>query len=257
VALAGARIKPPRRAKRTRVAAAVAATSEADRVAVRYIFNSFVRGSHWLRATLLIWFVLSGFYLASPFLARDTTLDTSFNFVQAQVRGWHVIAGWVLVALTLGRIYVFFFRRSGRLGIGDEFRMARILFDWRAWRDQLSYYLLVSRRHYKHETSHYGPLQYLVYVGFYLALVLICISGLILAAPYQERGFVTFAAGLFAPLTVWLGGLATVRSLHHWLMWALILFSILHLYMVAWNALRHRSLEVESIITGYRAESGH
>ncbi|HWG84501.1 MAG TPA: Ni/Fe-hydrogenase, b-type cytochrome subunit [Deinococcales bacterium] len=262
MALTGARVARKSRAR----AATVAPASELDRVAVRYIFSSFVRASHWLRALLLFWFVGSGFYLASPFLAPDSRFETSFNFIQAQVRGWHVLAGWLLVAITLGRMYVFFLRRDTRfsggrrkvgLGVGDEFRMARILFDLKAWREQLSYYLLISRRHPEHTTSHYGPLQYLVYVGFYAALVLIIVTGLILAGPYQERGMVGAVATFLSPVTVAMGGLANVRSIHHWTMWAIILFSFLHLYMVAWNALRHRSLEVESIITGYRAEREH
>ena len=233
-----------------------APTTETDRVAVRYIFSSFVRASHWLRSLMIVWFVVSGFYLASPFLARNAGLETTFNFVQTEVRAWHIVAGWALIGLTLGRVYVFFLRRAGGtgLGLGDEFRMSRVLLDPRAWREQLGYYLLARRAHPGQSYSHYGPLQYLVYVGFYAAIVLMIVTGVALAGPYQGRGLMGTLAGWIAPFTALLGGLGPVRQWHHLGMWAIILFTVLHLYMVAWNAVRGRSLEMESIVSGYRAD---
>lgn len=226
-------------------------------VAVRYVFGRFTRAAHWLRVAIMIWLVATGFYIANPFLARDFLTPTSFNFVQTFIRASHVLLGWVLIALTLVRLYEFFFvRRDGRLGVGEELRMARILWDGQAWKEQLAFYLLLRKDPPSYTYSNYGPLQYLTYMFLYAALLGVSATGILLSAPYVPTGLAGAAAALLKPLEVWLGGLAQVRIWHHWFMWAIIIFTALHLYMVVWNSLRTRSLVLESIVSGYKAKKG-
>ena len=222
---------------------------------VVYVFGRFVRISHWLRNGLLIWLVLSGIYLGNPFLARSLSTETSFNFIMAQVRGWHVAAGWLLLAFTLARIYEFLFvTKEGKLGLGAELRMAPILFDWKAWRDQLAFYLLFSKEHPHLRYSNYGPLQYLVYTLLYAALLVISVTGILIAAPYVQGGLASWGASLLSPIEVWLGGIAQVRMLHHVTMWFFIIFTFVHIYMAVWNSSRTGNLLVEGIISGFAAE---
>ena len=180
---------------------------------VVYVFGRFVRIAHWIRNALLIWLVLSGLYIANPFLARNLGVDTANNFFMAQIRGWHVAAGWLLLAFTLARIYQFLFvTREGKLGLGAELRMAPILLNWKAWRDQLGFYLLLRREHPHFTYSNYGPLQYLVYTLLYAALLVMSVTGILLAAPYVQGGLATFGANLLSPIQVWLGGLEIGRA---------------------------------------------
>lgn len=240
-------------ARRTRPEAVVVQRPGRPRM-VMYVFGRFIRAAHWIRNGLLIWLVLSGFYLANPFLARNPVADTSSNFVLAQVRGLHVMAGWLLLAFTLVRIYQFLFiRRDGRLGVGDELRMAPILLNWKAWRDQLAFYLLLRRDHPHFTYSNYGPLQYLVYTLLYAALLVISVTGILLAAPYVQGGLASFGANLLRPIEVALGGLANVRGLHHFTMWFFIVFTLIHIYMAVWNSLRTGNMLIEGIISGFKA----
>lgn len=239
--------------------AAVAKVAEVRRgeevVEIRYVFGRFTRIVHWVRFVMMIWFVISGLYIAYPFIGRDYFTPTTYNFIQAQIRGSHIWLGWILIALTLVRIYEFLFvRADGKLGIGAELRMGKVLFDWRAWRDQLAYYLLLRKEHPKHVYSNYGPLQYLVYTVLYAMLLAIGITGIILAAPYQSAGLAGFSANLLRPIEFWLGGLVTVRIVHHWLMWGIILFSVIHIYMAVWNSIRSRSMLIEAVISGYKVK---
>lgn len=222
---------------------------------VVYVFGRYVRAAHWIRNALLIWLVLSGIYLGNPFLARSLTGDTSSTFVLAQVRGWHVAAGWILLAFTIARIYQFLFiDERGRLGLGKELKMAPILVNWRAWRDQLAFYLLMRREHPHFTYSNYGPLQYLVYTALYAALLVISVTGILIAAPYLQSGIAVWSAGLLAPIETALGGLANVRTLHHVTMWFFILFTLVHIYMAVWNSMRTGNLLVEGIISGFAAK---
>lgn len=221
-------------------------------VQLRYVFGRFTRISHWLRVGLMVWFAVSGFYIANPFLT--TSGPTYLNFLQSNIRSLHVAAGWVLLALLLIRCYEFFFLRPGpKLGLGVELRMSRILVDWKAWRDQLAFYLMVRRHHPNYIYSNYGPLQYLTYIVLYAALTAVCITGIMLSAPYASSGLAAASASLFKPLEVWMGGLAQVRILHHWLMWVIIVFSVVHVYMVVWYSIRSRTMVMETMISGLKA----
>ena len=185
---------------------------------VVYVFGRYVRLAHWIRNGVLIWMALSGIYLGNPFLARLGMGQATESFVMAQVRGWHVAAGWVLLAFTLARIYQFLFiTERGRLGIGHELRMGRILFNWRAWRDQLAFLFLRRRDHPHVPYSNYGPLQYLVYTMLYASLLVISVTGFV--------------------------------------MWWFVFFTVVHVYMAVWNSMRSGNLLIEGIISGLKAET--
>lgn len=224
-----------------------------NQIQIRFVFGRFTRIVHWLRVALIGWFVFSGLYLASPFFANRYDGPTT-ETILVQFRSWHVLAGWLLIALTLVRIYEFLFVRSeGRaLGLGTELRMGRVLVNWRAWREQLAYYFLFRKEHPRYVYSNYGPLQYVVYTALYALLIAISITGILLAAPYQPDGLAGASARLLEPIGTWMGGLAGVRRWHHWFTWGVILFMVLHIYMVAWNSIRGRTLELESIVSGYK-----
>ena len=224
---------------------------------VVYVFGRYVRIAHWVRNALIIWMVLSGIYIANPFLARSLTSDTANNFFMAQIRGWHVAAGWLLLAFTIGRIYQFLFvKADGTLGLGRELRMAPILFNFRAWREQLAFYFLFRREHPHYTYSNYGPLQFLTYTILYAALLVISITGILLAAPYVQPGSLAdWGAGLFMPIEVWLGGLAQVRMLHHVTMWFFVIFVFVHIYMAVWNSLRSGNMLIEGMVSGFQHET--
>ena len=222
---------------------------------VVYVFGRYVRAAHWIRTVMLMWMVLSGIYIGNPFLARLGVGQATESLVMAQIRGWHVAAGWVLLALTVARTYQFLFvTESNRLGIGHELRMARILFSWKAWRDQLAFYFLLRRDHPNLTYSNYGPLQYLTYFLLYTSLVIITITGILIAAPYTDGGIAAWGASLLQPIEVWLGGLTTVRIVHRFVMWWFVFFTLLHIYMAVWNSMRTGNLLLEGIISGFKAE---
>jgi Ni/Fe-hydrogenase 1 B-type cytochrome subunit len=250
--------RPPRPARPARPApepASVVVERAGRPTMVVYVFGRFVRIAHWIRNALLIWLIGSGIYIGNPFLARNLFTDTAAGFVMAQVRGWHVAAGWLLLAFTIVRTYQFLFvRADGKLGLGAELRMGGILFNWRAWRDQLAFYLLLRRDHPGFTYSNYGPLQYLTYIVLYTSLGVISISGILLAAPYMTSGLAAFGADLLRPIEVAVGGLANVRAIHRFTMWWFVFFTFVHVYMAVWNSLRSGNMLIEGMVSGFKAE---
>ena len=161
----------------------------------------------------------------------------------------------ILLAFTLARIYQFLFvTKEGKLGLGAELRMAPILFSWKAWRDQIAFYLLMRRDHPHFTYSNYGPLQFLVYTMLYASLLIISITGIILASPYVSGGLASFGADLLRPIEVWMGGLSNVRAVHRFVMWFFILFTAAHIYMAVWNSIRTGNLIIEGIVSGFKAD---
>jgi Ni/Fe-hydrogenase 1 B-type cytochrome subunit len=88
----------------------------------------------------------------------------------------------------------------------------------------------------------------------YISLVVVILTGLILAAPYQTSGLAGWTGQVLKPLEVALGGLANVRIYHHWMMWVMIVFTVVHIYMVAWYSIRSRTMILETMVSGYKAE---
>ena len=242
-------------AARARPSSAVVAERPGRPKMVVYVFGRYIRLAHWIRNGLLVWLVISGFYIGNPFLARNLITEASESFIMAQVRGWHVAAGWILLAMTVARIYQFLFvRRDGKLGLGAELRMTPVMFSWRAWRDQLAFYLLIRRDHPHFTYSNYGPLQFLVYTVLYATLLIISVTGIILAAPYVSGGLASFGADLLRPIEVWMGGLSNVRAVHRFTMWWFVWFTVVHIYMAVWNSIRTGNLLLEGIVSGLKAE---
>lgn len=223
---------------------------------VVYVFGRFIRAAHWIRNGLLLWLIFSGYYIGNPFLARVLYPATAEGFIMAQIRGWHVAAGWALLAFTLVRIYQFLFiNKHGKLGLGAELSMAPVLISWRAWRDQIAFYLLLKRDHPHFTYSNYGPLQFLTYTALYASLLIISISGILLAAPSVHGGLASFGADVLRPIEVAVGGIANVRAIHRFTMWFFIFFTLVHIYMAVWTSIRTGNLLVEGIVSGFKADS--
>ena len=73
------------------------------------IFTPAIRIFHWLRALSILVLVISGFYIAWPFLVAPASTDV---LVQGWIRFAHIIFGFLLTSITLVRFYLFFFSRN-------------------------------------------------------------------------------------------------------------------------------------------------
>ncbi|SHH74219.1 Ni/Fe-hydrogenase, b-type cytochrome subunit [Ferrimonas marina] len=203
------------------------------------IFGPAIMWGHWLRAISIVVLVVTGFYIAWPFLTPYGGTD---NLQQGWVRFAHLVAGFVLCAVTLYRAYLFFFSRSN-----IERRSYRDVISPRSWVINLKSYLWHGKLH---KQGVYGPLQFVSYLMVSVVAALMCITGLILHANVYHEGL----GGLIYPLAEWgtalFGGLAPVREIHHWLTWVFIIFLPIHVYMAMWSAVWFKS-SMDTIVSGY------
>ncbi|GAA5190728.1 Ni/Fe-hydrogenase, b-type cytochrome subunit [Ferrimonas gelatinilytica] len=205
-----------------------------------YVFSPAIRIMHWLRALSIVLLVATGFYIAWPFLTPYGGTD---NLQQGWVRMVHLIAGFMLVAITLARAYLYFFSRSN-----IERRSFRDVMSAKSWVVQLKSYLWMGQLH---KAGAYGPLQFVTYLAVTLVILFMCLSGLTLHANVYHEGL----GGMLYPFAEWftglMGGLAAVREWHHIMTWVFIIFLVIHVYMAVWSGIRFKQNSVDAIVSGY------
>jgi len=168
-------------------------------------FTSTYRWQHWIRALSIVILTVTGFYIASPFVTPIPNPEPT-NFMQALFRSWHEIFGFVLMAVVIFKAYLFIFAKRYR----DEIGSIKDFLNPKVWAQQIGYYLLISK--HPHLKGTYNPLQFVAYLGFYVLMFILIITGLILYAHVYHNGFGGYIYDTMMSIEVMLGGLAWVRE---------------------------------------------
>lgn len=208
---------------------------------VSFVYSSTNRLLHWIRAVVITGLAITGFYIASPFLSSGESSD---QLIYGEWVSWHVILGFILLSAGILRIFLFFFGKDSR----SELRSLKDEFSLKSWILQLKSYFFIGELQKK---GLYGPLQFLAYTVIMLLVVVSSLSGLILYVHIYHQGL---AGLLYEPMRVvevWMGGLATVRLIHHITMWGFLIFIPIHVYMVIWSAIRFKHAALDVMFTGY------
>ncbi len=213
-------------------------------------FTASYRWQHWIRAFSIFALIVTGFYIAKPFVSPVPNSEPT-NFMYALFRGWHEIIGFLLIAVFLYKTYLFLFAREHHI----ERAAIKDVFMPRVWIQQIGYYLLIT----KHPKLNgvYNPLQFVAYVGFYLMLIGIILTGLILYVHVYHEGLGAFLYEPMRSLEVMMGGLAMVREIHHILMRGIIIFVFAHIYMAVFNAVFGKEGAMDAIFSGLKWKKEH
>ncbi len=213
-------------------------------------FSTAYRWQHWIRAASIVGLVITGFYLAIPFVAPAVNAEPT-NFMNALFRSWHMIFGFFLMGAILYKTYFFVFVKDNemeRLAIKD-------LLNLKIWSQTIGYYLLISK--HPKLSGEYNPLQFVVYFMFYIMMFILIVTGLILFVHSYHGGL---GAILYAPMRsieAMLGGLAWVRQLHHIAMWGVILYVVGHVYIAIFNAVFRREGAIDAVFSGMKWREKH
>lgn len=201
-----------------------------------------MRVNHWTMALSIFILIVTGLYIASPFVVLQG--ETVNKFFMGHVRYVHILFGVFLVFLFIWRIYMAFFSRF-HADWKDFFAWANI----KNTIHQIKFYLLITKEGPEYKTL-YGPLQSMAYLGLLFMVFVICVTGLILMGAGYHAGFTAAAAFILRPVENLLGGLAMVRYIHHVFTWFFILFIVVHLYMAFWYDAVLKKGTVSSMISG-------
>jgi Ni/Fe-hydrogenase 1 B-type cytochrome subunit len=210
-----------------------------------YVYQALVRIWHWTTVLCFLPLVVTGYLIGSPPPAIGGEAVDSFMF--GWIRTVHFSAAMVLAVAFMGRIYLAF---SGN-------HHARTIFVpplwsptfWRGLVSDLRDYVFIS----KHEERWLGhnPLALMgMFFMFTLGTFVLIFTGLGLYA--QGYGWGSLWMNAFGWVTVLLGTPQAVRTVHHFAMWYVMIFSIIHIYMVFRQDLMGRTTIVSTMISGIR-----
>ena len=213
---------------------------------IEFEFSAGLRWTHWLRVIAIFVLTVTGFYLTYVFIAPEAS-DEPILFLNAKFRMWHEIAGFLLIAITLYKTYLFCVD-----SISSKERISFLDFvSPKIWIQQLKYYLFMGE--HPHLRGVYNPLQFVAYVGLYAMIFIISLTGLILYVHcYQGGGIGLFLYDYMRPIEAMLGGLAMVREIHHIVMWGILIFLPVHIYMAIFNSIMGKEGSMDAIISGYK-----
>ena len=210
-----------------------------------YEFSIGLRFTHWVRAVSIVILVISGFYLSYVFQSPSPDSEP-VNFMQAKYRLIHQAVGFVLIACVLFKIYLFFFDKLS----SKERKSIVDIFDVKLWINQIKFYLFMGK--HPHLKGVYNPLQFVTYFCFYVVILGIILTGLILYVHVYHEGLGGLLYDVLRPFEAMLGGLAQVRTYHRILMWVIIIFVFVHIYMAVFNAVKGKDGAMDAIISGYK-----
>jgi Ni/Fe-hydrogenase 1 B-type cytochrome subunit len=222
-------------------AATVAAPRPFEATIHTYVWELPVRIAHWLIVGAIAVLSVTGFYIGYPFITVPGAAGQSF------VMGWmkvvHGYAGYIFAAALLMRFIWMF--TGNRYSHWDKFLRLN-----RARRhgliDTAAFYMFLRDK----PPAYIGhnPAASSAYSMVYGMCAIMVVTGLIMRGASTETSVVAFF-GSWAGL---LGGLPTVRWIHHVMMWLLLGFTVHHVYSAILVAFVEQEGTVESIITGYK-----
>ncbi len=211
-----------------------------------YVYEWPVRLWHWLNALCITVLAATGWLIGTAALPTPAG-EAIDHFWFGYLRFAHFAAAQLFAVGLLGRIYWAF---AGNRHAHQIFFVP--LRDARFWREvgaQLAWYAFLRPLPQRY-LGHNPLAQLAIFFGFVLPAVFMLATGFALYSEGQGAGgWHDRAFGWLLPL---LGGSQAVHTWHRLGMWALVCFSIAHVYMVLREDLLSRQTIIDAMVTGWR-----
>jgi Ni/Fe-hydrogenase 1 B-type cytochrome subunit len=218
----------------------------ARRVTAVYVYEAPVRLWHWINAALILVLCVTGYFIGSPPPTMGAA-EASETFFFGYIRFAHFLAGQLLAVAMLGRAY------WALVGNKHSKQLFYVPF-WRAqwWREviwEMRWYAFLEKDPKKY-IGHNPLAQIAMFTFITLGLPFMIVTGFALYAEGQQAG--GWADMLFGWVIPAAGGSMTVHTIHHLGMWAIVIFSIIHIYAAIREDIMSRQSMVSTMISGVR-----
>ena len=205
-------------------------------------WSILLRLYHWAFALSIIFLVVTGFYINTPW--TNTLQEYSMSWPMAWMRYIHFVAGYVFTAAVIIRIFLFIFGNAQER-ITDVLPITgRNINNFFKTLLQYSY---ISDNH--DDRLGHNVLAGLTYVITIIAAVFQLVSGFYLLFP-ETVAWEGWGVAIFASQQ-------NARFIHHLLMWWFMIFALIHVYLVIWNDVKEPEGLVSSIFTGDKFKPKH
>lgn len=216
------------------------ATQRLERI---YVWELPVRAFHWINAACITVLGVTGYLIGAP-LALRSHADASASYWFGTVRFVHFATAYLLTFNFLYRLY------WGLRGNAYARWKNYIVATPRQWREVVEVLradILQLRREPLESVGH-NSLALLTYFASFLVFLVQVVTGFGLYAA-MSKGPIPQLFRWIVPL---LGGDASVRQLHHAMLWFFVLFTIVHVYLVAYHDYVEGRGIVSSMVGGWK-----
>ncbi|PZF76453.1 Ni/Fe-hydrogenase, b-type cytochrome subunit [Aestuariivirga litoralis] len=239
-----------RKASVDSAALALAAAHGQEQEAV-YIYEAPVRLWHWVNALAILVLAVSGYFIGSPFPTLSG--EASSHYLMGYIRFAHFAAGYVLAIGFLFRIY---WALAGNHHAHQIFVPPVHSASW--WDGvihEAKWYLFLAREPRKY-VGH-NPLATLtMHFVFIWVIVFMIFTGFALYG--EGEGMDSWQYRLFSSWIIPLFGQSQdVHTWHHLGMWAIVCFSLVHIYAAVREDIVSRQSIISSMISGWRMFKDH
>jgi len=214
-----------------------------------YVYEAPVRLWHWVMATCMLFLIATGYLIGSPLPSVEG--EASDHFLFGYIRFVHFAAAYIFTVFFLLRIY---WAIVGNQYARDIFLVPVAMLNpawWKGIVNRAAYYLFLKRS--DRDYIGHNPMAEIAMFFMYIlgTIFMIC------------TGFAMYGEGLgrdswaFAMFSSWviplLGQSQDVHTWHHVGMWYLIVFAIIHIYMVIREDVFGRVTMFSTMVNGWRS----
>ena len=213
-----------------------------------YVFEVPVRIWHWVMALCMVVLAVTGYLIGSPLSSASGEASDHFSF--GYIRFAHFAAAYIFAVMFVMRVVWAF--------LGNKFSREIFLVPFKAldaewWRgliSQTKHYLFLKP--YAEPWQGHNPLaQAGMFFMYVLGTVFMICTGFALYG--EGLGMNSWAYSMFSSWVLPLLGYSqNVHTLHHLGMWYLLVFTIIHLYMVTREDMMSGESIISTMINGWR-----
>jgi Ni/Fe-hydrogenase 1 B-type cytochrome subunit len=213
-----------------------------------YVWEAPVRIWHWVMAAAMVVLCVTGYFIGTP--PPSITGEASEHYMFGYIRFAHFASAYLFaVTFVLRLIWVFFGNRFSR----EIFLVPLKLFSGEWWGgliDQTKHYLFL-KRHARPWQGHNPLAMAAMFFMYVLGAVFMIVTGFALYGESMGTSSWSYAAFSSWALPL-LGYSQNVHTLHHLGMWYLIIFSLVHMYMVVREDICSGETVISTMINGWR-----
>lgn len=218
----------------------------AQRVIRVYVYPAPIRLWHWVNVAAILTLMVTGYLIASP--PDSLTGSPSAHFRMGWIRYLHFAAAWIFAVGYGAR--VLWGLLFGNIWSREIFWIPF----WRLsyWKDLLSEILVYAfvRKEGKIFIGHNALARAAIFFFFTLTGLFMIVTGFALYS--DGTGIDSWEGRLFGWVMPLLGGNLSTHFLHHWGLWVMILFTMIHVYTVTREDITSRQSLVSTMVNGYR-----
>jgi Ni/Fe-hydrogenase 1 B-type cytochrome subunit len=215
-----------------------------------YVWEAPVRLWHWVMVLAMFVLIATGFFIGVP--PPTVPGEASENFLFGYIRFAHFAAGYVFAVFFVLRVYWAF---VGNKYAREIFLVPLALFTTKFWKGLFSdvvFYLYMKKDPGSFE-GHNPLAAFAAFFMYLLGTVWMILSGFAL---YGEGA--GMASWQFRFFTSWLqplvGDSQALHTFHRLGMWYLVIFSMVHVYMVIRQDIFTKETIISTMINGWRVQ---